>query len=115
MSSGELARLLRAAVPIVEMRAPDPEPTRIFGPRPPKPAVRPRHRRAMPAMWLVPLAMVAVSLRLGDATGTRDCGPVRVPNGAQVVRGDTSGRGCLSVGVYEHQVLTIRLRPDDRG
>ena len=61
------------------------------------------------------LAMVAVSSRLGDATGTRDCGPVRVPNGAQVVRGDTSGRGCLSVGVYEHQVLTIRLRPDDRG
>jgi hypothetical protein len=29
------------------------------------------------------------------------------------VRGDTAGRGCLSVGVYVGQVLTIRLQPDD--
>jgi hypothetical protein len=39
--------------------------------------------------------------------------PLAVPAGAQVVRGDAAGIGCVATGVYVHEVLTIRLHPTD--
>jgi hypothetical protein len=120
-SASELARLLRAAVPADAVRLPGPaslvhrvpgRPTRVFGPRPPVPVVRAR-RRPKGALALLLLAPLAGLWFRPGAPPPRDCEPVRGLPGAQIVRADTSGAGCLSVGVYKDQILTIRVRPDD--
>lgn len=120
--ASELARLLRAAVPVDEVRLPGPtsltnrvpgRPTRVFGPRPAAPVVRVRHHHPRVALLLLPLLVGGALWLHPAASTTRDCEAVVVPDGAQVARGDTSRVGCLSVGVYDHQILTIRVHPDD--
>lgn len=134
-SASELARLLRAAVPADSVRLPGPvvtpsagvvgtgrvlgPPTRLFGPRPP---VRPPARATRSKMWLllVPLAFaVGIAALHGrpvsNRTGTAACAgaSMPMPAGAQVVRADVAGIGCLTTGMYLDQVLTIRLHPTD--
>lgn len=127
-SASELARLLRAAVPSDSVRLPRPAvatgrvpgpPTRLFGPRPPARAVARRTRSKAP-LFLVPLLLLAgfglVRLRsVSHAKAVAPCAGVSipVPAGAQIVRGDTAGIGCLATGVYADEVLTIRLLPTD--
>lgn len=126
-SCGELALLLRAAVAEDAVRLPGPAPahvractprTRQFGPRPPaRVAPRRRTRPLVVAAVMVGFLCVGVAWRVARPTTQPppSCpGPaVPVPPGAEVVAGDTSGAGCLSVGVYADQVLTIRVRLDD--
>ena len=136
-SASELARLLRAAVPQSSVRLPRPgvttgrtfdTPTRMFGPRPPVPSVRRargrnRFLRVVPAVVVV-AAIVLLSGRTAGHGAARlatqhtaavPCAgdPIPIPPKAQLVRGDTSGVGCLTAGVYSNQVLTIRVRPAD--
>jgi hypothetical protein len=127
-SATELARLLRAAVPAEAVRLPGPAagtgrvlgpPTRLFGPRPPARAVA-RRIRPKALLLLAPLLLLAgfglVRLvAVSRATGRASCAgaPIPVPAGAQIVRGDTAGLGCLATGVYANAVLTIRLQPTD--
>jgi hypothetical protein len=124
----ELARLLRAAVPADTVRLPGPAagtgrvlgpPTRLFGPRPPtRRSARPTRSKA--PLLLVPLLLlVGVAVLRGPAaSNAKDSRPcagasIPVPTGAQIVRADTAGIGCVTTGVYADQVLTIRLQPTD--
>ena len=129
-SASELARLLRAAVPSEAVRLPGPASvaatgrvigpaTRVFGPRPPARAVA-KGRRSLTPLLLVPLLLVAgagwLRLRPTSTSPTEAAcagAPLPVPVGAQVVRADTAGIGCLATGVYADEVLTIRLEPTD--
>jgi hypothetical protein len=116
----ELARLLQdAAGRDAARREAATAPARVFGPRPPA-RVRdleraPRGPRLM--VLLVPLVLVAgFGLARGDTNGgARGCheATVDAPAGAQIVRGDTTGSGCLSTGVYADGVLTIRTSATD--
>ncbi|MEY2421021.1 MAG: serine/threonine protein kinase, bacterial [Acidimicrobiaceae bacterium] len=124
----ELARLLRAAVPGDSVRLPRPAlgaarvlgpPTRLFGPRPPARSIARRARSKSPLL-LIPLLLLAAFawVRQGSARRTAEpvaCAgaPIPVPAGAQIVRADTAGIGCLATGVYASGVLTIRLQPTD--
>ena len=114
----ELARLLRGATPADAVRRP-PAATRQFGPRPPV-RVEARARRSKARLLLLALPLlVGVGLaRLragGGASSPAPCGAASIsaPAGAQIVRGDTAGVGCLATGVYFNGVLTIRLQPTD--
>ncbi|MEY2460209.1 MAG: serine/threonine protein kinase, bacterial [Acidimicrobiaceae bacterium] len=127
-SASELARLLRAAVPVDAVRLPGTAsgaarvlgpPTRVFGPRPPARAVARRSPSKTPLL-LVPLVVLAgfglLRLRtVNNATPPASCAgaSIPIPAGAQIVRGDTAGIGCLTTGVYADRVLTIRLHPTD--
>lgn len=126
-SASELARLLRAAVPTDAVRLPGPAvgtgrvlgpPTRLFGPRPPARSAA-RRRRSKTPLLLIPVLLLAgfglLRLRPSSRAGPVSCAgaPIPVPTGAQVVRADTAGIGCLATGVYANEVLTIRLQPTD--
>jgi len=136
-SASELARLLRAAVPTSAVRLPrhatavgpaTDTPTRVFGPRPPSVPDRraPRWRRAAVVAPLI-VAAAAATVLFSSRTTHHDLAgratqvaavpcagnALAIPPNSQVVRGDTSGLGCVSTGVYANQVLTIRVRPTD--
>lgn len=127
-SSSELARLLREAVPEDSIRLPGPAPshvraitprTRQFGPRPPAVAttarVHVRWRWFAAASIVIAVGVGAWALRSTDSRATTpqcEGDALPVPPNAQVVRGDTTGAGCLSTGIYVDQVLTVRVRRD---
>jgi eukaryotic-like serine/threonine-protein kinase len=132
-TASELARLLRASVPADAVRLPvlagavpralGPS-TREYGPRPPAKLAQHRRRAGImrsfaAAAFVVVLVATVVGQHVrgsgaGAAVEPACAGlPLPVPAGAQVVRGDTAGIGCLASGVYADGVLTIRLEPTD--
>jgi hypothetical protein len=129
-TASELARLLRAAVPADAVRLPGPAagvgvtralgpPTRLFGPRPPARAVARRARSKTPLLLLPLVVLASVGWirwsAVGNASGSAACAgaSLPVPAGAQVVRGDAAGIGCITTAVYADEVLTIRIQPTD--
>jgi hypothetical protein len=118
-AASELARLLQAGKPMPPARHDDPSATREFGPRPPVRTEAEERRSKAPFLLLVlPLVvgLVLVGPRAGGtATRSPSCtdASIPVPAGAQIVRGDTAGIGCVSTGVYADGVLTIGLHPTD--
>jgi hypothetical protein len=115
--AGELAAALRGAVDHNDIRLPGPararrpgsgEPTRDFGPRPPRPSPEPA--RSGRSRWWAAVAAAAMIAavggtwlaRRGNSTAScpRPTAPAVLPAGASILEGDTDGDSCVETGYW---------------